>query len=80
MKNSKKCILISFFSLVTLFVGIGSTWNVDGMEQMSTEEYYKAINQRNHEIKALRKKSATYEREPVNGYLNSLNKKANGKS
>ena len=42
---------------------------------MTTEEYYKAINERNNKIKAARKNSATYEREPVKGYFESLSRK-----
>lgn len=53
-----------------------STWEIDGMESMSTEEYYAALNKRNADIRArLRKNAKGGGAQQVDSYINSLNSK-----
>lgn len=54
-----------------------STWNVPGMESMSTEEYYRAVNSRLNKIRDARKSSDEYERESSKNYIESLARKEN---
>ena len=56
--------------------GLSNTWQIEGMDKMSTEEYYQKINERNTEMKQLRKKRG----EPIGSqatesYFELLNKK-----
>lgn len=55
--------------------GMKSTWQIPGMESMTTAEYYDAINRRNSEIKAMMKARPDYDRNPGASYLESLEKK-----
>jgi len=55
--------------------GVKSTWNVPGMQSMSTEEYYQSINQRITDMKVKRKEMGVYDPEPGRSYLDSLNKR-----
>jgi hypothetical protein len=61
--------------MFTPFHGQGSTWNIDGMDKMSTVEYYAALNKRNAEIQAYRKQSGLSGPRDVDDYLASLNGK-----
>jgi hypothetical protein len=50
----------------------GNSWQIEGMESMTSDEFYKAINKRN---KAIKDKRYQYSpREPVSDYLSSLSK------
>jgi len=55
----------------------GSTWNFDNMEDMTTEEYYDALNKRLADMK--QKKLEVYERDELNNpsesYFDSLSRK-----
>jgi len=55
----------------------GSTWNFDNMEDMSTEEYYDALNERLAAMK--KKKLEVYERDELNNpsesYFENLSRK-----
>ena len=55
------------------FYGTGGTWNIEGMENMTTEEYYAAINKRNADIKAARKGLSGPNE--ADNYLSSLSKR-----
>lgn len=50
-----------------------SSWVIPGMENMSTEEYYAAVNQRLHSIRNQRKQDPSYSRMVSQDYFNSLN-------
>lgn len=56
------------------FKGLGSTWRVPGMDSMTTEEYYDALNKRNSQIRAARK--ATESRYHMDDFLNNLTRKS----
>jgi len=55
--------------------GKKSSWNVDGMSTMDTEQYYKEINNRLSNMKAKRKEMGVYEPDPTGSYLEDLNKR-----
>ena len=57
--------------------GLSSTWEVEGMENMTTEEYYSALNKRNIAINDERKKRAGpgYDRNPGDNYIEGLSKR-----
>jgi len=55
--------------------GKKSSWNVDGMSTMDTEQYYKEINNRISNMKAKRKEMGVYEPDPTGSYLEDLNKR-----
>lgn len=57
--------------------GLSSTWEVEGMDSMTTEEYYAALNKRNIAINDERKKKAGpgYDRNPGDDYIEGLNKR-----
>lgn len=53
--------------------GQSSTWQVEGIEKMSTEEYYQALNRRNREVRdRLREDGAGQGAQQVDDYLDSL--------
>lgn len=53
------------------FYGLGNTWNVEGMEDMTKEEYYEALNKRNAKIRAARR-AETGRPMQTDDYLKSL--------
>ena len=55
--------------------GTQSSWNVPGMKNMNTEEYYKAVNQRLTNMKALRKQLGEVSPDPGGDYIAQLNKR-----
>jgi hypothetical protein len=55
--------------------GMGNTWQLKGMEQMTTEEYYDGIYKRMAVMKDLRQKDEGYTRESSRDYLDSINQK-----
>jgi hypothetical protein len=55
--------------------GKGSSWNVEGMDKMTTEEYYAAINQRNAEIRAFRREKGLSGPRDTDDYLKSLSRR-----
>lgn len=57
-----------------LLHGKTNTWEVDNMENMTTEEFYDAINKRNSEIRA-KLKATKASKEEANEYIDMLNKK-----
>lgn len=60
-----------------LFRGSVSTWDVPGSEDMSTEEFYAAVNQRISSVKETLKNSIGTDYNPSNNYeeqLNSMNR------
>jgi hypothetical protein len=57
------------------FRGLRSTWEIQGMDTMTTEEYYNALNKRNSEISRERRRSSTHESNSGATYIESLNKK-----
>mmetsp|Transcript_21041 Transcript_21041/g.19172 ORF Transcript_21041/g.19172 Transcript_21041/m.19172 type:complete len:231 (+) Transcript_21041:151-843(+) len=56
-----------------------SSWVIPGMDKMTTEEYYQAINKRIEDIKNIRKAEGTYDRQTSESYFESLNKKNRSK-
>ena len=54
--------------------GLSSTWEVEGMDNMTTAEYYAALNKRNMAINAERKKKMGpgYDRNPGDDYIASI--------
>jgi hypothetical protein len=52
--------------------GLKNTWQVKGMQDLSTEEYYAAIYRRNRDMKDRRMKEKGYTREAASDYINSL--------
>lgn len=54
--------------------GLKSTWQVENIDDMTTEEYYQEIYRRNREMKDRRMKEEGFTRESAQDYLNSLNK------
>lgn len=54
--------------------GNQSTWNVPGSDNMTTEEYYKAINNRIKVMKEKRKELGLFDRDSAKNYLDSLGK------
>ena len=54
--------------------GLSSTWEVKGMDDMTTEEYYAALNKRSIDINNERKKKMgpNYDRNPGDDYIASL--------
>lgn len=55
--------------------GKPSTWHVEGMDNMSTQEYYDALNKRNAAVRAQLKITSGSERNSGDNYLDSLSKK-----
>lgn len=55
--------------------GKSSTWHVEGMDSMSTEEYYDALNKRNSAVRAELKITSGSERNSGDKYLDSLSKR-----
>lgn len=55
------------------FYGLGNTWNVPGMDDMTKEEYYEALNKRNAEIRAARR-AETVRPMHTDDYLKSLSR------
>jgi hypothetical protein len=55
------------------FQGLASTWEIPNMENMSTEEYYQALNRRNAEIR--RQRRQMHPPSNMNDFLNSLSRK-----
>jgi len=55
--------------------GKSSTWHVEGMDNMSTEEYYDALNKRNSAVRAQLKITSGSERNSGDKYLDSLSKR-----
>ena len=54
--------------------GMKSTWQVQNIDNMTTEEYYAEIYRRNREMKDLRMREEGYSRESAQDYLSSINK------
>ena len=54
---------------------MGNTWQLKGMEQMTTEEYYNGIYKRMAVMKDLRQQDEGYTREASRDYLDSINRK-----
>ena len=58
------------------FHGMRNTWQIQGMENMSTNEYYKAITDRQTQIRVQRMaQEGIRHREPLNDYYESLSRK-----
>jgi len=57
------------------FKGSKSTWQIPGMDKMTTKEYYEAINQRLGEIRNMRKSDPGYDRDGSASYMASLSRK-----
>ena len=55
--------------------GVRNTWQIKGMESMTTEEYYDNIYKRMAVMKELRQKENGYTRESTRDYLDQINKK-----
>lgn len=56
--------------------GLGSTWNIPGMDDMSTKEYYEAINKRNAQIQAIRNTSNhRFRPEQMDSFLQNLSRR-----
>lgn len=55
--------------------GMQSTWDVPNMEDMTTEEFYDAINRRNAKIRANLRAQGTHSRELTNDYYKALAEK-----
>lgn len=56
--------------------GLSNTWQIEGMDQMSTEEYYQKINERNTQMKQMRKaKGEPYGSAATEDYFAFLEKK-----
>jgi hypothetical protein len=56
------------------FNGMKSTWQVPGIEQMDSEEFYKKLNQRNAEVRMQRRKEG-FGIEESDAYFKSLSRK-----
>jgi hypothetical protein len=54
--------------------GVKNTWQIPGMDNMSTEEYYAAINKRLLDMKSKRKITEGSSNTMVNDYFDSLSK------
>ena len=54
--------------------GLSNTWQMPGMDHMTTDEYYKAINKRIVDMKNKRKSSEGSSNTMVNDYFESLSK------
>ena len=54
--------------------GRGSGWNVPGQEDMTTEQFYSAVNQRLHRMKAARKAKGQFDYDSARNYEETLNK------
>ena len=57
------------------FHGHRNTWQINGSDNMTTEEYYQEIYRRNRAIKDLRQQEKGFTREAGQDYLESINKK-----
>lgn len=55
--------------------GLSNTWQMPGMDNMSTEEYYAAINKRIVDMKSKRKFTEGSSNTMVNDYFESLSRK-----
>ena len=55
--------------------GMGNTWQVKGMEQMSTEEYFDEVYRRMAVMKEKRSQEEGYSREAARDYFDSINAK-----
>ena len=56
---------------------MSTTFKFTGMDKMSTEEYYKAVNQRLSDIRNARKSEPGFDRDASQSYFESLNKRGN---
>lgn len=54
--------------------GLSNTWQIAGMDNMTTEEYYKAINKRIVDMKDKRRSTEGSSNTMVNDYFDSLSK------
>lgn len=62
------------------FAGLGSSWRIEGMENMTKEEYYEALNKRNAEIREARRRemSRPYNTDSYMSELSRTNKNNDG--
>ena len=54
--------------------GLSNTWQIAGMDNMTTDEYYKAINKRIVDMKDKRRSTEGSSNTMVNDYFDSLSK------
>eukprot|EP01040_Poterioochromonas_malhamensis_P003882 gene3882-4149_t len=55
--------------------GLRTTWNLPGMENMTTEQYYKALNDRNLRIQQARKEAGDQRPDEYQHFITSLSRK-----
>ena len=76
MYESQKAARVNESSAFEELKGLGNTWNIDGMESMTTEEYYAALNKRNSQINEQRRsQNERFGPQQMNSFLQGLSRR-----